>query len=41
MPANGVADPALTAAAIMRDAMAAMLAQANVGRQDALVLLLR
>ena len=37
----GIADPTLTAAAIMRDAMAAMLAQANVGRQDALVLLLR
>ena len=35
------ADPALTAAAIMKDALAAMLAQANVGRQDALVLLLR
>jgi hypothetical protein len=35
------ADPTLTAAAIMKDALAAMLAQANIGRQDALTLLLR
>ena len=34
-------NPALTAAAIMKDALAAMLAQANIGRQDALTLLLR
>ena len=40
-PAPDAADPALTAAAIMKDALAAMLAQANVGRQDALTLLLR
>ncbi len=37
----GTADPALTAAAIMKDALAAMLAQANVDRQGALTLLLR
>ena len=35
------ADPTLTAASIMKDALAAMLAQANIGRQDALTLLLR
>ena len=34
-------EPALTAAAIMKDALAAMLAQANVDRQGALTLLLR
>lgn len=34
-------DPSMTAAAIMKDALAAMLAQANIGRQDALTLLLR
>lgn len=37
----GSADAALTGAAIMKDALTAMLAQANIGRQDALVLLLR
>ena len=36
----GTADPALTAAAIMKDALTAMLAQANIGRKDAMVLLL-
>lgn len=35
------ADPGQTAAAIMKDALAAMLAQANVDRQGALTLLLR
>ncbi|MDB5667731.1 MAG: hypothetical protein JWL74_681 [Alphaproteobacteria bacterium] len=35
------ADPTLTAAAIMKNALAAMLAQANVDRQGALSLLLR
>lgn len=35
------ADPALTAAAIMKDALAAMVAQANVDRHGALTLLLR
>ena len=39
-PAPDSADPALTAAAIMKDALAAMLAQANIGRNDALRLLL-
>ena len=34
-------EPGLTAAAIMKDALAAMLAQANVDRQGALTLLLR
>ena len=34
-------EPALTAAAIMKDALGALLAQANIGRQDALTLLLR
>ena len=34
-------DPALTAAAIIKDALEALLAQANIGRQDALTLLLR
>lgn len=38
---SAAADPALTAAAIMKDALAAMLAQANVDRQGALTLLLR
>lgn len=41
VPSAGLADPTLTSAAIMKDAMAAMLAQANIGRQDALTLLLR
>ncbi|WP_166040982.1 hypothetical protein [Sphingosinicella sp. YJ22] len=40
-PAADSAEPALTAAAIMKDALAAMLAQANIGRNDALSLLLR
>ena len=39
--AGDAIDPSPTAAAIMKDALAAMLAQANVGRQDALALLLR
>lgn len=35
------ADPTLTAAAIMKNALSAMVAQANVDRQGALTLLLR
>ena len=38
--ASGV-DPALTTAAIMKDALAAILAQANIDQQSAMRILLR